>query len=286
MKPILHTMPSSGSPRGLHYWLGWLGCPRRAWYQEQRDKNEPQAFEKTLAIGSIFHAYCEIYYKTILGKGKEGGFKFDTNYVKFSQVEDCVDGTMEEARATAERMFRYYRVASPPDDFGKIVAVEQAIKAPEGLFPVEVTGRIDLVVKFTKASALKFNHRWNCDVQEGVYIVDHKTRGSYGPSTSDADALSLQFPCYALIWNALNREKVQGVIVNTVGKDKNVHITRSTVPLMLDAQEKVIRDALYWANKRREEAYGNIPPMANVVHCMDYYRACPFWTEGLCNRRN
>jgi hypothetical protein len=116
-----------------------------------------------LARGTIYHAFLELYY------GKFAKKEFDCGAVKFSDVPD------ESDRIEAERLFRYYRLHHPPDEWGKIIELETVHQIELEMFddqePLEYTMKADLVVQPGRQEVRLIQKQRGIELQPGDVVT-------------------------------------------------------------------------------------------------------------------
>ena len=273
MERLLHTLESTGTPHGITTLLQYVyGCPRRAWL----DKQYPEEDSVGRLTGTIGHAYMEHYFK---GTGAD-----EDVAIQFSQV--AAEDTQAIAEHEAERCFRYYTDLYSRDEFGQILAVEEAFSLSRdnamGLYPY--TGRWDLAVRINAATAQNLQLTRGIDIEPGVWLVDHKFLKSFGAATADEYAHSVQFAAYATAWDITHpNERCEGVIANIIVKSKQPQV-RTVISRVDLALLNVLEEVVYRASQRGWPIDNEQEPECNPMRCWDYFKPCPHWIQGNCKR--
>jgi len=283
MKALVRTAPSRA---GVHYWDTWLRCARLAWYDGlARENREPGRLTGILHfdIGTIFHALLALHYFLEPDKAaaiNTGTLRYHTETGPLETEEYA------EAIGEAERLYRAYRVFWGARDFGKVLAVEREYE--KALGTGEVTAAIDLVVKLSKKDLA----RNKLDGEPGVYLVDHKTRGSRDPAEYEMALRSVQFSTYAAVYGP----EVKGFIVNLAYKGARPTFERILVPRMaLTAEWEVSRGLLETAMREKKAAeslieVGGLPEVRpGQGTCFKRSRVgwdfCSHYKSGRCSRK-
>lgn len=274
-----------GSGFGISLWKQVLSCPLQAHYDSEvidgaREGPQSAETDDTL-IGTLFHKFQELYHKKSTARG------FDTTTVTFRQMAPRPWNKPDVVRATAEDLFRAYRVIYPPDYFGKVVAREKHYKMPLKKRPwwapksMPLTCQIDMEVKLGKESASKIVADHGLVVTPGGYLIDWKTAGSDWPNLGWQHVLELQFPFYMMMHKHMNpTKKISGLIVVAAFKRTKKFKMFLIQPPDENAQ-KMISELLSAA----WDIYRDENPKGNPLNCFAYGRPCIWMVNGTCNRR-
>lgn len=224
-----------------------------------------------LAIGTIFHAFLELYY------GKFAKKEFDCGAVKFSDVPD------ESDRIEAERLFRYYRLHHTPDEWGKIIELETVHEISLG-DDLLYTMKADLVVQPGRQEVRLIQKQRGIELQPGsLYLVDHKTLGQWDGSSVDRYVNSMQFTLYQWAWNQLfPKTPVHGLIVNVMLKYKNPEVRTLLVSSPSEAQIKASLSFLRHCKEMRDALKDRPNPLEE--NCFPKGRICSWFANGMCDR--
>ena len=295
MKPKIHTVlvRNSSTDFGPHFWLSWLGCPRKAWLDTlQKQERDPSLLTGIIYfdIGSIFHGLKALHYSL----PADAAMAIDTNRLRYKTEGGSLDTERyEEAIREAERLYRAYRAYWGPNDLGKIVAIEQEIRLQleqRVISERPLTGGIDLICRLGKRD-LK---RLNFDSLPGLYVTDTKTRGSKDAMEYEMALHDVQFSTYTHLVEQKYQEPVQGFIVDLAYKGAHPSFERLLVPRMaLQAEWEITRGALEVAGHARNKALAILDqkglPEANIKHCFKRSRVgwdvCSYYKNGSCNRK-
>lgn len=280
---------TENTDRGVHFWLGWLGCDRKAWLKElKRAHQEPGRLSGIVYfdIGSIFHALLALYYSL----PPRDGLALDTGRVRYTTSAGPLETDLYiEAISEAERLFRGYRAFWGAADLGCIISIEEEYRAKLSGTDETVSGGVDLVCKLGKRD-LK---RLNLDGEPGIYPVDHKTRGRVDPMEYELATHDAQFSTYPKLVEAYGDE-IKGFIVNLAFKGARPTFQRMLIPRMaLDAEWPSTRNALVMATERRANALKVIEagglPQPNITSCFKKssvgWDLCEFYKDGSCDRK-
>ncbi len=226
--PILHTI-GGGSAHGLHHYMGWAQCPRKAVLDAEaaEAKVANSATNSATNVGSIAHAYLEHYYGPTHGESSHA-----------LQFSGHVAGDPDVSEA--ERLFRAYRKKFPRDELGLVLGVEvelpgelpakERILNSIGIYPF--TCKIDLVTEIDAKQAAHLKTTRDSDIEPGIYVIDHKTAGRRMKNEPEKWMHhKLQMKTIQLMWNACNPDRpCKGALVNLIYRRKEVGFETVVVP--------------------------------------------------------
>lgn len=275
---ILQSVSGGSSGFGISFWKSWLGCQERAARMEREYRERlrtktppPLSTNPALLTGTIVHALLEYYYSP----PKERALKLDTTAISYmDDVGDPLD-VAAESRLDAEAIFRAYRVEFPPDELGKVVAVEKFVGGEEVECALECapfTCKIDLIVRIDKRAAHRLRRTRQIDIEPGLWLVDHKTDSFRNPLYESYYTDEVQFTAYMLAWYAKTGTAPKGMLVNILGKQSRPRFETIVIPFPSPDKQAVLASFLRLAQQRREEYDGR---QCNVTLCY-YPNPCPF----------
>lgn len=269
---IVYTM-EGGSSAGFHHHMKFGQCPKKATLDGQHGDG-PHNYSQGTAEGKVGHAFAELYYS---------GHVFDPEDVLFDPPPPAW------IRTEMSRVWREYRVKFPPDEFGRVISVEEGLGGPlveaaVGVAPY--TMKADLVIHLEneeQCARLVSLRPELTGIQPGRYGVDHKFLKRKPSNLGLKYPNSLQFVGYQLGWNAVHPETpVDGWIVNIVVKTKEVQFYSLFVPPPTELQVKALRVNLkFW--KFIKEHFPN-QTNAQEDYCFGFVEPCYWWKTGVCDR--
>lgn len=272
---IHHELNLTHSGTGFHHYLSYGQCPKRATLYAQRDEQEARTLPSSdgLLIGTLGHAYAELYYS---------GAVFEAEDVIFTPT------VRPDALKEAQRVWSAYAERHSADEFDEILSIEEKLEgaAIDKVVGVPYTMKADLIIRLNSQQAadrlVKFRPSL-AGIKPGVYGVDHKFLARRNSNMDVKYANSLQFVGYQLAWNALRPEQaVDGWIVNTVIKTKEVQFHSILVPPSSDQQVAALRSSLvYWKWMK-----DNNPQQTNPQddYCFGFTEGCQHFLSGACDR--
>lgn len=290
-KPLLHSLQGTGTPYGIsNYRQLAFGCGKKvslrtAW------ENQTGAAAGNLGIGSITHAFLEMYYTP------ENDPNFQASAVRFESVRGDPE---EEARLEAERIFRAYRARFPAGELGNNRYVEHYL--PQGKDGTEIvdhdelvnlwapvvefvglpyTARLDMVIRVTPTDCKRIKKTRGLNLKPGHYLIDYKTAAWHSAHMENVYRRDVQFIAYHRAWNYLYPTKrLNGTIVIMLTKTKRPDQISLLIPAPNAADYKILRHTMTLARERLEEGKFS----ANPDRCHDYFRTCDFLLDGQCKR--
>lgn len=260
-----------GTPYGIHYWMGWWECAKRAHLNtEHRGQLIGIGGSDEMRIGTITHGLLAAYYKH--------GY-FNVEEVVYSEKIDS------KLQKKAEDIFRAYRLRFAPDELGEVHAVEEvygvaksqrkAVSSAVGAYPLPYTFSPDLEVKISARRAIKLKVSRNITVKPGLWLVDHKGVGWLKDETRYMEGL--QFIAYMMAYaEAFSAPK--GLLVNAVPRAGEEYKT-----LVIPFPNRVRRERLkhfFTMIKEKREKMGAV--WTNPAACVDGRDVCVWWERGIC----
>lgn len=262
-----------GSGRGISYYSTAARCPRRA----KLDATLTGASAgHDAAVGTIGHGGLELFYKGELDW--ETATSTDTTWM--------VDEPFMDAMPEAIRLMRAYLRRFPERDFwGEVVGAE--VSLPEeakasfvkAFFMVDLTARLDLVVRVKEEHLTRILDRTGLQLTPGIYIIDHKFKTRRDNNLIETYTLSAQFTAYPPLWDLHHpAEPCQGMIANVIVGNKEPAFQQALVQPPDETRLTGLRNWLIAA----EALAGTDFP--NWTSCKDFNRVCGHYSSGLCNR--
>jgi hypothetical protein len=252
MKVVTVKLHEGASPLGYHHWKEMFVCPRRANLNTARvtkGMSRATTISTALQAGELFHGYMEVFFK------KQG--LGDASTIRFNRP------TNPEALDIALRAYRAFRGKYKPDCFGKVLQVEETYVTEN------LTGRVDLLTKVSKAQAKKLSAEYGLAIESGFYVVDHKLIKSLHFTKSYPH--DLQFQVYMQLTGA------RGVLVNCVTKDRPTQFK----VLLVEPWPAGTRIVHEWLCAAQQLQKTNLPFLTS---CFDHQNGelCPFRQSGEC----
>ena len=192
-----------------------LTCPRKALYKYHLYR-EPVKGGYALRYGSIWHIIQNIYYKSIvegldksdaIEKAISSGNEAWKEYNKSYQIDEDDYRSFTECTSSFLSYLDFYEndeesleiIASEENlEYGMELSVEESLKFPYLTEVVILEGVIDLVVK----------------MNESVWIIDHKTTGSYMGLIIKSLGRSMQLMTYHYLYQKVKKTEIQGCMLN------------------------------------------------------------------------
>lgn len=267
---------STGSPAGMSSTLTVAQCERKLCLDNARPKKDPPDLpteaEKpnALLVGSGIHAGLAGWY---LGRYDTEDTKDDIQWYGAS-IEDSHPANCAEIR----RMLRWYFRQHTPDEFGRVLEVEQEVARP--LDDPELpgfTGALDLVAACTEFDVGRLGALGCYLPGPGRYLVDHKSAAQADRNAQREYELRPQFSGYMMLGHDL-----QGCIINRIMKTREPKRALYFVPPP-DEHAKLMVRALVG---RRLQALQGGPESArpNPDACVDRYGGVCQHLRKTCNR--
>lgn len=259
---------SGGSPRGLSYWLSFLGCRRK----KNLEEGYYDATKSAANVGTLFHKMLELYYSGELE----------------NTVLEYQEGAEDPDWQETLRLFKEYRTRFPADEFGNVVGCETPIEQTySGLFGVApVSGRIDMVVDVTEEAieTLKKSRPGMGELEPGIYLLDTKTKGKKSAHLPMQMESSLQFSAYQMMWNEAHPDTpCKGMIANVVIRHKRL-VDSSFMSILVgpptEVQKEVVRSTLKLCEQIKDQIGEDF---CNTTQCFQF-GICPFLQNGMCMR--
>lgn len=275
MKPILHTIKTGGSPRGLHQLLHWLRCPEQARLRLERE-NLVGAQMPYFDVGILYHAFQKLYHTEKL-------LRDNLSCIELVDENKILLTPSEEARIEAERLFRSYRGRYTRNRFGRVLDCEVTLgetpeesrcieQAPWNVPHYPVTGRIDMVVSIGKKQADSLNNEAQ-GIQPGLWLVDWKTDSGRHRKQAERYTESLQGICYTTLWNTLYPKKpAKGILYAVVYKNATIGHELLVSTHRPDVDPFILGNVLSLATRAMQQ----LPPTKNPTSCIDNGFLCPF----------
>jgi hypothetical protein len=143
-----------------------------------------------------------------------------------------------------------------------------------------LTARIDMVVDVDEAAPKEIARRTGLQLEPGVYLVDHKTRGQLNSNMAMGYTMSLQNHIYQMLYKACYDLEPKGMIFNIIVRhkklvDNSFHAVLAPWPTgpQQEAAAQMLRNAKLLAGT----------DMANWAAC-NQFGTCRHYTEGRCDR--
>jgi hypothetical protein len=222
-----------------------------------------------MLTGTVGHALLAPYYKT--------GSYLDTNSVIYDR------SIPEKAIVLGERAYRNYRAKHAPDEFGKVIAVEEPISLAEETIPLlggAYTFQADLVSQVGQRQSGELHVSRNARIRPGLWLVDHKFHKSAWNMKDEAYIRGLQSIGYPWAWWVYTGDKPLGMILNhIIWGGKRLDVKTEVLPYPTERQIAVFINFLQGAVRMQKAMAG----WANGSNCI-WPRICPFFEKGLCER--
>jgi hypothetical protein len=290
INPVV-SFNSGGSGTGISYYKMAGTCPRRAEYSKKlAESSNPEATYK-LDVGTVFHKFCEIYH---------GGEDVSRIIIEASDI------SRNEALQEGRRLFTEYSRRYSRDVFGRVINTEFGLPCNHSTdcnmlskkeseicnckrkeqeekllntFGVAFTAKIDMVVSIEDIETQsRVSNLVGERIEQGIYLVDHKTTSSGKQGTKSFGTLCQkflyepQFKAYMLAYSILfPNNPLKGLLVNIVGKAVKIedeHFNQILIPFPTSLQIEEIKDFLKWSEKR------TYLDGKNLAACFDNY--CPY----------
>jgi hypothetical protein len=248
--------------------LGWSSfstfqrCPylfKRMYIDGQRDKEGRPS--PALEIGSAFHTFAAVYYQKII----------TPDYPLTPELlhEFLIDfGVSMQSLMEAWRIWQGYAIEYETD-YVVPLAVEYHIVDPK----TKESARFDLIAKVEKPLP---------GIVAGTYIVEHKSAGRFDDATIDGWRNDGEVLGQIMLWNRLKLNakfgKLQGVMVNVVGKQKIQKFHRTLVPPQRWQTSQHAKDLQLWQAQRMLSTATGTFPRARA-NCIGRYGKCSQWTH-------
>jgi hypothetical protein len=220
-----------------------------------------------LQIGSLVHTLLAVHYQARILPG----YPITPESVR----EYCLDQRVDPAIVDESwRVFVAHRIyygpegpGSPKDSQIEPLAVEHRIADPK----TGRSARYDLVVRLPEATM---------SLSAGTWIFEHKTSGRFDQATLDGWRNDGEILGQIDLWETLKLDKrfgkLQGVVVNILGKQKKPEFHRTIVsPLRWQTRDHRRSMAIWGAEIDRAIAT-QVFPRARA-HCVGRYGMCPLF---------
>lgn len=275
----------TGTPHGITtaLELAW-GCGRKAQlkkiHQEESeiDDNPRRSKPSPTLTGTFGHALLENYFGQLLD-GYEPPEIYD--WIQETQVGGLAGPSLRQAA----RCFMFFRAQFQPDIFGRPIAIEEEISIEEEWgFLAPFTMRLDLATRITKKHVLNLA-KHHCDVEPGIWLVDHKFLGNFSGHTYSKYAKDMQGQMYlrAYNYNQPKARQAKGLIYNIITKTTSPSFHQVVV------REDPIADKIL--GNLTAACYSKGWPITeennyacNPRECDAWFEECRFLTANLCKR--
>lgn len=268
---VTFEIKGGGSGSGIGYWRKWLLCSRKAYLEEQakiEDCGEGGPPPERAYIGTLFHAYMELWRQDKIGHVKD--VEFEAEYPPTGAVLD-----------EAQRIGQWYIENRKKDDLGKVVETEWFFEDPPSIRISPITGLVDLLTCIEDVDAVNAAHGLNLTVP-GYYITDYKTTGKF----TEIDTMKWAYDPQPVNYYTAARDRgynVQGILIDQVGTTKTPKYRILQIPKPTDMQVEGLNKFLEACYTARTLAMEEDYMPCNLNQCFEYNRACRFLGKG-CNR--
>jgi hypothetical protein len=280
LKPYIHTLLGTGTSNGQSGIRQLAnGCQRRYFLS----KKFPDGVGKSgpLRVGSIFHAFMEMYHK--------GQDRFmPPSRVKFANIP--IDEE-DKDRLEAQRLFVAYQAKYKPTDLGRVESVEHLIDdnviggaAGEAVGFPGYTARLDLVTEVDDEDIEHIRNKCALNLRgPGYYAWDWKTVSWLNNIAIERYEHDLQPKYYMMAWNAAYPDKpLKGMVIVVITKTKVPKIEHVLLDLPRIGDTEMVKAT---SAKALRVLKGHKPPFeANPDRCFSFNKTCEFLKSGLCTR--
>lgn len=279
-KPYIHTLGGTGTQNGQTGIRECAnGCPRKWWLNRKFKGNGVISTKSELRIGSIGHAFMDIYYRT-------SDAMLDTARIKFTNTAISDE---DADRREAQRVFTAYQAMYPPEEIGEVLetefyigdnkAVDEAVGYPD------YTCRLDLMTNVTEEDIERFRvTRKDLQIRRpGKYLWDYKFVGYAGQKQLEKYAHDLQPMFYQLAHDAaFPDDKAAGFIMMLITKQKQPQVHHILIDPPGRTEQQMVRDVsarALWIQENYEPPYPTNPD-----RCFDWGGMCNYLWHGECWR--
>jgi hypothetical protein len=262
VQTILET--GTGTEAGIHRTMALVDCARRVRLNDAL----PFQFSFSRDVGTIFHYMAAEYHE-----GRDHGIPAPGPH---NEDTWWPHSPLTAAVTEAWRLYEFYTGFVMPDAFGKVIGAEVHL---DGTLPngYRKTGQADLIVEHEGGYIFD-----NVHLDEGIWIVDHKTSGQKNRHWHMIYEYSLQPKLYSYLYEQQTGTPVQGVLINQLVRHKNLSKENSHVIFTADSYDdddiKRLCALEEFAMKLEKE------DRAVVSHCVDNWGPCPHLVSGECTR--
>ena len=261
---IIDTVGSGSTTHGLSRYKRYLGCPYYArWAEDNSDMS------RAARVGILGHKLLEAW------------FRGETIPELFITEHTVEDEDFNKALTYAKQFQEKY----DPNVFGKPLEVEKEVKVKDpnvvGIAPF--TGRIDLMTRVTQQVIKDLPDQFELfdpinELEPGYWLVDHKFYSQKRSNLEEGLLGDLQFIAYPLAWNATQKRKVLGTIVNVIVMNKKMRNVLVVCPLPDYNKVRKLHNAMNIIHQRM-----TAPELEkNPMHCESYFGSCPVKRAGDC----
>ena len=263
-----------GTPFGIHYWMGWWECAKRARLNTEHRAELIQlgmGGNEWMQVGTIVHGLLGQHYRSGL---------FNLDNIVYAEKLD------PKYRQKAEEVYRAYRLRFAPDELGEVVNVEavyglapaerKSVGVAVGAYPLPYTFGPDLEVYIDKKRAAALRESRNIIVKPGLWLVDHKSVGWV--KSEERYVQGLQTTGYCVGHHGLFKRKPMGMLTNLIPRDgKDYRMLVTPFP----DRVKIQRLHHFFAMiKEKMEKLGKA--WTNPAACVDGRDPCTWWERGIC----
>lgn len=264
MLPVVQEVAGMGTPWGWSFWSSWRDCPEQA---KRHQPSEGLCGIPGFDVGTIAHALTAHYYRRAMTSKKQA-LTFDTSVIEWSEPEDLWGSDYRrKVIAEGDRMFRAYRLRYPPDDLGKIVAVEEMY---------QVDNFLGLGIPYTLRPDVEVSNPPGYP-KRGRYLVDHKFYAFASAEDAAAARDDLRFKAYQRGYTDATGITPAGLIVNIAYKSKVPTFDRILVSPPSKREIDSVKRHLETCRNLREAALTpGSAPITNINHCRRWgQKPCP-----------
>lgn len=290
---VEYKLSSGGSGRGMSFYTSYMACPRKVVLDQL---HEPAQVIRNdgAGVGTLYHAYLDLFH------GDE--VKLD----KFNDVEFTGIDVEIEAQLEAWRLFSWYKNRFRPDVFGDVIYNErkfpetdkQAILMAETVGADKLsdskaskdvplfTGQFDLTTQVRAKHIDEWKRKKFISdfrgVEEGFYIVDHKSDRSFRKTIFDEYMYRLQFDAYKMIFEALfPNVYLAGLIASVIIKNKEPkYLFVNNEGGSSETGRKAVREFFNSVHYQMVHR----PEQANPNNCFAWFKMCHHLKSGRCAR--
>lgn len=271
-----------GSKAGSHFWMNLAQCPIKTVHDKQSRGAGPQILTAGRGIGTIYHAFMDLYHSE-----KE----FDPFELRFVDKDGLPIEADPVARADASKLYHCYRDKFTPDAFGDVVATEwpfpttaeDEVKVAKAVGLPVFTGVLDMLVDMKPEHCDRLNYNFGTNFEPGIYGLDHKTEKARMASIVDEYKDSLQFTGYSLAYEAVTGTPLKGFIASICFKLKSPEWW----VIQVDGLDTAIEQKAAWQGFAQYASmlYANDSFPANPAACYGKFRKpCDHLVSGRCMR--
>lgn len=280
--PVLQTIKTGGSGRGISYYNTVMSCSRKARFMLEKEQTRKESYKLDSAFtGTIFHALMEMFYlhgtKFVVEIDQTGAQQ------ELTEAQRLLDGYSRFfAKDDWETVATEVLLPGTNEDGTLAFESETAKKIGAVLGIPEFACRIDLVARVYKKHVDNIMGTRNVLLEPGIYLVDHKTAARREENRLFKFLNDLQMDTYMMAYNAAHDEPCLGMLVNNVYRYKALTaqaFETYLIPYPSEDRQAMIKEYLSEAFKRRHD---DIP---NLSNCHSGYGSCQYLLDGSCSRR-